>query len=56
MLTFHIRNQYSIHARSTRIDFDDILDNNADNSTSLDRDLHDTFLDDEDSDLEHGRL
>ncbi|KAG0809642.1 hypothetical protein G6F16_010277 [Rhizopus arrhizus] len=47
------RNQYSIHARSTRIDFDDILDNNADNSTSLDRDLHDTFLDDEDSDLEH---
>ncbi|CAO3681601.1 unnamed protein product [Rhizopus stolonifer] len=55
------RNQYSIHARSTRINFDDILDNVDEPSAEFsvldrDRDLHDTFLDDEDSDLEHGRL
>ncbi|KAI8092365.1 uncharacterized protein B0P05DRAFT_526000 [Gilbertella persicaria] len=55
------KNQYSLHARSTRIDFDDILDNRREPSlefTALDRDrgLDESFLDDDDSDMEQGRL
>ncbi|KAL9550273.1 hypothetical protein MBANPS3_004797 [Mucor bainieri] len=55
------RNQYSLHARSTRIDFDDIPDVEREPSlefTALDRDrgLDESFLDDEDSDMEQGRL
>ncbi|GAN01166.1 wsc domain-containing protein [Mucor ambiguus] len=55
------KNQYSLHARSTRIDFDDIPDVEREPSlefTALDRDrgLDESFLDDEDSDMEQGRL
>ncbi|KAI9469909.1 MAG: hypothetical protein EXX96DRAFT_587932 [Benjaminiella poitrasii] len=51
------KNQYSMHARSTRIDFDDIPDVEREPSlefTALDRDrgLDESFLDDEDSDVE----
>jgi hypothetical protein len=58
---FLYRNQYSLHARSTRIDFDDIPDVEREPSlefTALDRDrgLDESFLDDEDSDSEQGRL
>ncbi|PHZ13629.1 uncharacterized protein RHIMIDRAFT_236681 [Rhizopus microsporus ATCC 52813] len=56
------RNQYSIRARSTRIDFDDILDSAEDPSSDFniedrDRNLQESFLDDDDdSDLERSRL
>lgn len=55
----YIRNQYSIHARSSRIDFGDIPDVERDPSlefSALDRDrgLEESFLDDEDSELENG--
>ncbi|GAA5810241.1 hypothetical protein MFLAVUS_003661 [Mucor flavus] len=52
------KNQYSLHARSTRIDFDDIPDGRESlEFTSLDRDrgLDESFLDDQDSDIEQGR-
>ncbi|KAI7893264.1 uncharacterized protein EV154DRAFT_502241 [Mucor mucedo] len=54
------KNQYSLHARSTRIDFDDISDIGREPSlefTALDRDrgLDESFLDDNDSDVEQGR-
>ncbi|CEP18379.1 hypothetical protein [Parasitella parasitica] len=55
------KNQYSLNARSTRVDFDDIPDVEREPSlefTALDRDrgLDESFLDDEDSDMEQGRL
>lgn len=55
-----LRNQYSLHARAARIDFDDIPGNNQRESlefTALDRDrgLDESFLDDDDSDIEQGR-
>lgn len=59
-LTWLKRNQYSLHARSTRIDFDDIPNVAREPSlefTALDRDrgLDESFLDDNDSDVEQGR-
>ncbi|KAI7907276.1 uncharacterized protein BX663DRAFT_495395 [Cokeromyces recurvatus] len=51
------KNQYSLNARSTRIDFDDIPDVQREPSlefTALDHDrgLDESFLDDEDSDID----
>jgi hypothetical protein len=58
-LGYH-RNQYSIHARATRVDFDDIESNDRESVefTALDRDrgLDESFLDDEDSDIEQNRI
>ncbi|KAI8979190.1 hypothetical protein BDF20DRAFT_868102 [Mycotypha africana] len=56
------KNQYSLNARSTRIDFDDIPDIEERNPslefTALDREngLEDNFMDVEDTDVEHGRF
>ncbi|KAI9265954.1 hypothetical protein BY458DRAFT_217945 [Sporodiniella umbellata] len=54
------RNQYSLHARSTRIDFGHLsntADEHPEEFSVLGRngDAHQAFLDDEDSDFEHER-
>ncbi|KAI8380901.1 uncharacterized protein BYT42DRAFT_593008 [Radiomyces spectabilis] len=52
------KNQYSLNARSTRVDFDALPDYGRDPSvefSAFDRGLDESFLEDEDSDVEHGR-